>query len=326
MSPAPKKKAFTLIELLVVIAIIGILIALLLPAVQAARESARRTACQNHLKQIGLALHNFHGVNNRFPLGSENAGPVLLTAPRITYMISLYPFLEQKPAYDRWDPTAPGTPDGYGGTIPWCSSVNSLGDDAVTAVVVPTLVCPSDGMGGKTSTRVKYWTSCHSNYLAFFGDDNYASILPGAVPADRRAAFAFNYGARISEILDGTSHTMVFGEYLTGVPEGGAQEDFRGAIWIDIPGLSQIFTRSTPNSTSADVFFPAGRCFDRPELNLPCTIGAKEESTAAARSRHRGGVHVLMGDGSVHFVNQSISLSVWRAMGTIAGGEVGSGF
>lgn len=326
MSPGPKKKAFTLIELLVVIAIIGILVALLFPAVQAAREAARRTSCRNNLKQIGLALHGFHDVQNCFPNGSENAKPVLLTAPRITYMISLYPFLEQKPAFDRWDPTAPGTPDGYGGTIPWCSSVNSLGDDAVTAVVLPNLLCPSDGVGGRTSTRVTYWTSCHSNYLAFCGDDNYAAILPGAVPPHRRSAFGFNFGARIGEILDGTSCTMVFGEYLTGVPEGGAQEDFRGAVWIDIPGLSQIYTRSTPNSTSPDVFFPAGRCFNRPELNLPCTIASKEESTAAARSRHPGGVHVLMGDGSVQFVNESISLAVWRALGTIAGGEVASGF
>ena len=182
------RKAFTMIELLVVIAIIGVLLALLLPAVQQVREAARRTTCRNNLKQIGLALHGFHEVHNRFPLGSENAKPTLLAGPRITYMISLYPLLEQKPAFDRWDPTAPGTPDPFGGSVPWCASVNSLGDDAVTAVVVPSLLCPSDGMGGTTSTRVGFWTSCHSNYLAFCGDDNYAAILPGAVPMERRAA------------------------------------------------------------------------------------------------------------------------------------------
>src|SRR5437764_1247747 len=110
---SPVRKAFTLIELLVVIAIIGVLVALLFPAVQAAREAGRRAACRNNLRQIGLALHGLHGVNNQFPLGSENAKPTLLAAPRITYMISLYPFLEQRSAFDRWDPKAPGTPDAY---------------------------------------------------------------------------------------------------------------------------------------------------------------------------------------------------------------------
>jgi prepilin-type N-terminal cleavage/methylation domain-containing protein/prepilin-type processing-associated H-X9-DG protein len=317
----PARKAFTLIELLVVIAILGVLLALLLPAVQKVREAASRAACGNTLKQIGLALHDFHGVNDRFPLGSENAKPTLLAAPRITYMISLYPFLDQEPAFTRWDPKAPGTPDAYGASVPWCASVNSLGDGAVTAVVVPNLLCPSDGLGGKTSTRVGYYTSNHSNYLAFFGDDNYGAILPGAVPTGRRAAFGFNYGTRLTDIQDGTSYTMVFGEYLTGLPEGEAPGDYRGAIWIDLPGLSQIYTASTPNSSNPDVFFPAGRCYSRPALNLPCTIGAMQESTAAARSRHPGGVNILRADGSVHFVNQNIDLSVWRALGTIAGGE-----
>jgi len=319
------RKAFTVIELLVVIAIIGVLLALLLPAVQQVREAARRAACRNNLRQIGVALHGFHGVYNHFPLGSENAHSTLLAAPRITYMISLYPYLEQAPAFGRWDPKAPGTPDPYGASVPWCASINSLGDDAVTAVVVPSLLCPTDGLGGLTSTRVGYYTCNHSNYLAFFGDDSYGTILPGTFAIDRQAPFGFNYGARTSDIQDGTSNTMAFGEYLTGVPEVEGPDDFRGAVWIDLPGLSQLYTRSGPNSSTPDVFFPTGRCYSRPTLNLPCIIGAKEESTAAARSRHPGGVYVLMADGSVHFINQSISLTLWQALGTIAGSEVLSG-
>jgi prepilin-type N-terminal cleavage/methylation domain-containing protein len=115
-----RRRGFTLIELLVVIAIIGVLIGLLLPAVQKVREAANRAKCQNNLKQIGLAVLGYHTTNSHFPLGSDNrGGPEPLRAPRITYMIELYPYLEQENTYNRWDPNLQGTPDGYGGFIPW---------------------------------------------------------------------------------------------------------------------------------------------------------------------------------------------------------------
>ena len=115
-----RHNGFTLIELLVVIAIIAVLIGLLLPAVQKVREAANRAKCQNNLKQLGLAVHNHHDTYHAFPKGTLNgkAGP--LAAPRITYMIALYPYLEQGNTFDRWDPTVKvGTPDAYGGVIPW---------------------------------------------------------------------------------------------------------------------------------------------------------------------------------------------------------------
>jgi type II secretory pathway pseudopilin PulG len=109
-----------LVELMVVIAIIGVLIGLLLPAVQKVRESANRIACQNNLKQIGLAVHGYHGIKDQFPSGSKNDRPLPLTAPRTTYIIELYPYLEQEPTYRRWDPNVLlATPDPYGNLIPW---------------------------------------------------------------------------------------------------------------------------------------------------------------------------------------------------------------
>jgi prepilin-type N-terminal cleavage/methylation domain-containing protein len=114
------RNGFTLIELLVVIGIIGVLIGLLLPAVQKVREAANRATCQNNLQQIGLALHNYHDHHPGFPKGSRNeGGPEPLRAPRITYMIELYPYLEQENTYRRWDPSLQGTQDGYGGGLPW---------------------------------------------------------------------------------------------------------------------------------------------------------------------------------------------------------------
>jgi len=114
------RNGFTLLEVLVAIAIIAVLIGLLLPAIQKVREAANRAKCQNNLKQIGLAVHGHHDTYQQFPKGSRNDRPLPLAAPRITYMIALYPYLEQKNTYDRWDPTVKvGTPDAYGGVIPW---------------------------------------------------------------------------------------------------------------------------------------------------------------------------------------------------------------
>jgi prepilin-type N-terminal cleavage/methylation domain-containing protein len=115
------RRGFTLIEVLVVFAIIGVMIGLLLPAVQKVREAANRATCRSNLKQIGLAVHGHHDTHQQFPQGSRNdGGPQPLRSPRITYMIELYPYLEQQNTYRRWNPNVlVGTPDGYGGVIAW---------------------------------------------------------------------------------------------------------------------------------------------------------------------------------------------------------------
>jgi prepilin-type processing-associated H-X9-DG protein len=118
---------------------------------------------------------------------------------------------------------------------------------------------------------------------------------------------------------------MVVGEYLRGLDEyntGSDPLDERGGIWSDQPGASQIYTQFTPNTSSPDYLLP-GYCFNRPELNLPCTPSDWGHSdSAAARSRHSGGVNVVFGDGSVHFVTDAISLTTWQALGSISSGEV----
>ena len=209
-----------------------------------------------------------------------------------------------------------------------------MGPEAPTRTVVRNLVCPSDGLGGDTSTYapggLELGTWNHSNYLAFFGDRNFGSGLPQAAQPNRRAAFGINSSANLTEITNGngTSNTMIFGEYLTGLPQGEAPNDCRGVHWIDVPGMSQLYTHAAPNSASPDVFNPSARfcppSYNRPELNSPCTGGSVGELTAASRSRHPGGVNVLKADGSVHFVSQDINLATWQAMGAITGGEISS--
>ena len=205
-----------------------------------------------------------------------------------------------------------------------------MGDDPPTRTVVRTLLCPSDGLGGDISIYIDnqgkllgYWS--HSNYLAFFGDQNFGAAF---ARTSKPAAFGINYGARLTDISNGngTSQTMIIGEYLTGLPHAEAPNDMRGVHWIDVPGMSQLYTNAAPNSAIPDLFNPAARfcppSYNRPDLNLPCGGGSVNEMTATARSRHPGGVNVLKADGSVHFISDNINLQTWQAMGAISGGEV----
>jgi prepilin-type processing-associated H-X9-DG protein/prepilin-type N-terminal cleavage/methylation domain-containing protein len=335
--------AFTLIELLVVIAIIGVLIALLLPAVQKVREAANRVKCQYSLKQIGLAMHGYHDDYAHFPWGSTNNPKEYRNAgPRITYLIRLYPYMELNTIYARWqDVPGSGTPDGYGGYIAWCGSSNTLGVNAPTTIKVPILQCPSDGLGvnpvevRSSLTMYRYAILSKGNYLGFFGDKNFGAFFKQSGNAkdpqndpNLEAIFGVNYGARIAQVTKGTSNTLAFGEYLTGIPNGyGIGQKFvdfdhRGIFWTDLPGMSQLYTQTAPNSTVPDLFNDVTFCNDAPALNLPCAGSTLDDTRAASRSRHPGGVNVLFVDGSVHFIQQSIKLATWRALGAIGVGDI----
>jgi prepilin-type processing-associated H-X9-DG protein len=156
------------------------------------------------------------------------------------------------------------------------------------------------------------------NYHAFFGGLNLGGAR--AATGGQRAAMGVNFGARLTEITDGTSSTMVLGEYLRS--RGGAN-DQRGLLWGDQPGYGHIYTQLSPNSGSPDLLY-VGWCDNLPAAGLPCINGdSGPNNTAGSRSRHSGGVNVALADGSCRFVNQSVDLlSVWRPMATIAGGEV----
>ena len=321
-------KGFTLVELLVVIAIIGILIAMLLPAVQAAREAARRLQCASNLKQLALALHTYHDSNGSLPAGAAcfdvmNSDSGGHNWNRQAWTVTVYPFIEQQNLYDKYDPDLVGL-----SLTNWWGTANTNGSGAPGSQPISTLLCPSDGVGGKTRTY-SGGVFCLSNYKAFIGDRPYLYALPPTHPRfpgpvsleAKKAAFGIGVYRRFADFKDGTSKSLMLGEYLTGLkrePNTGDKET-RGMAWQDEPGGSLVQTMITPNSPEPDFLWP-GFCISEPSQNLPCVDDMNE--MVGARSRHPGGVMVARGDGSTDFISNDVSLQVWQALGSVDSGDV----
>ncbi len=309
----PRKTGFTLVELLVVIAIIGILIALLLPAVQAAREAARRSQCSNNMKQLGLATHNYHDTYKVFPPGvlaaRLNAG--MSTHPNnMSWMPLLLPFMEQAPLYDQLKPYIVSR------------SASSFPSDLMNTVI-PALCCPSDPNMGKVTTvhgtadppPDKNDGFC-GNYLLCNGSQQVTEGT-GGNSFDMNGMFYYLSKTRMASVTDGTSNTVMAGEVCV-VPETStAHRDWRGRYYR-ADHLSSIFsTYLPPNTTSADL---CRTCEATEPLWAPCTQSTATQAIYA-RSRHPGGAQIGLADGSVRFVSETVDTAVWRAAGTREEGE-----
>jgi prepilin-type N-terminal cleavage/methylation domain-containing protein len=302
MSIRDSRRGFTLIELLVVIAIIVVLTALLLPAVQQAREAARRTQCKNNLKQLGIALHNYHGAHSRFPPGAmydfESS-----TGNGATWISMILPYIEQIALYDRadWnssfaDTIAPGNPP-----------------TEIVSISIPEMSCPSDPLRGKLAAGIFR----RGNYAANSGIGPFQSVSnPNDPTRTYSGPFTMNSSRGLRDITDSTSSTILVAEVLN-----STLSDFRG-VMHDPEGPLYQHDR-VPNSNTPDES-RASRCLSG--LNVPCTGTSTTANDRAlvytARSFHPGGVQVTLADGSVHFVSQNISLTTWLALGTHSGGEI----
>ena len=316
-SRSAMRRGFTLVELLVVIAIIGVLVALLLPAVQAAREAARRTQCSNNLKQVALAMHNYHDVHDTLPWGSMEY--------RRGWQLLVLPFLEQSHLYDMWGD--------FNDMAHYFSPANA----AVSTTRIPTLSCPSDR---PRTTDLAGHHITHHNYAVNYGNTGFFSQETGVTQTVGDVTFAgapFTMKGRghghwggpyippesfsFSDILDGLSNTLMFAEVIQGYTTGGIY-DLRGFTWWG-PAAGFTTLRS-PNSNLPDIMVQSNYCNNTPP-NPPCDPNVmstpNRPANNAARSRHAGGVNVALCDGSVRFVTDTIDIFTWRALSTSYGKE-----
>ncbi len=286
-----------------VIAIIGILIALLLPAVQAARAQARSAQCQSQLKQWALAMNTYANANRRLPIGSRDA-------PRQTWVMFLWPYMDERALFTKFDKT-----------LGFWESPNEVPDSmaGLCGQFVSLYYCPSDTEGkDQTTGNPNHHCRRRGNYVVNWGNVTYGTDDPNKIgPFSHISGAGTNpRPTKFANIVDGTSHTLLMSEVLRAFATDDV--DWRGDIHND-QGEFRFHTLLTPNSTSPDII---GKAQDTMDPLMPFLVQSGSSQVTAARSRHRGGVNVSFCDGSVHFMTDFISANTWKALGSINGKDL----
>ncbi len=325
--PIRSRTAFTLVELLVVIAIIGVLVALLLPAVQQAREAARRMQCTNHLKQLALAMHNYESTFKLFPYGwqREVAGN---THRRDCWYQRMLPFMEQSALSEEYEADV-------------SAYVHHLTNHIATTPV-SILSCPTDpdspgkgGNGGNVAFQGNYAVSAGAGLTWAFEDDESATNAAGQriivvtngtiVSNDPGGLFYIDSATTFRDCLDGTSNTLLAGESIVR-PNGTAAWGNVGGYWGGAPHGSFGFSvAETPNTTVPDRNYSCKKTETPGAPNeAPCENGNADGLAGRwnfARSYHPGGVNAVFADGSVQFFPNTIDRQIWLRLGLRRDGQ-----
>ncbi|CAD78956.1 DUF1559 family PulG-like putative transporter [Rhodopirellula baltica] len=373
------RKGFTLVELLVVIAIIGVLVGLLLPAVQAAREAARRMSCSNNFKQIGLGLHNYHSAFAQFPqqMGGTycctGAGAQGDNSYLLSWLVGILPQIEQQGLWEQisnplalnGDGSAKSPPYQAMGPVPWDTNYTPW------RTTVGTFRCPSDptiGTAGQTGLN---------NYSACIGDsiqtthtggiNNDGTVADAGAKSRQRGVFESHFSTRFRDILDGTSNTIACGEIVTDAgnleinsqPKMNQRDPFffdpelcyrdnvdpaRPQFWLDGNETGAADQRRGKRWADGRPMFTSVNTVRPPNKESCLWGGDGSDGTYTMGSRHQGGCHILMADGAVKFITDSIEsgnqnratlpkagqpgekspYGLWGALGTKAGKETES--